>query len=1134
MPIESKSEKERRLPPLKWVGLTLFSLLFIGAITAALAFPRLVERQVHQELENLETRLGIDLSVVTVGTRGLNTLELTGLEVKTPSGELLATIEEVSATLSRGDLLRGQPRIEAFVLKQTELIIHRYDDGRTTFDEFRRAERPSIEAGDDDSEPGESARPLDRINGLLRYFGELLPETNVESFTLRFVAPPEAPWPLSELRVDSFSLPRGAEAPYSFTVALIPQDHHRLALPSEIQLDGILRVPLERSTLALIFSEPLRAKEIPRAPFTEASLKGFAIEEDFTIALTEPGLLARTGPRSEPLGSASLVSLRFDQWPQSRDEISLLEVDVEGLSLAIEYNEKGASNLGDLLSLVRQPAAREVSSRAREITTVIASERESDDDPPSDGDAAPGASSGTQDSPPQPLLAGLSIRDLFTLLPQHTRIRDFTLLITDARPHPLLMERADQIRVSGEAFDLRHRPIQGVLDGKVAFTIDADGRESSTDIDFRIPYRRGDWNAKVDIDDLQLANLAQIGGSRVAEKLQGGSITATLEISNDREGTGRTTFDGLFAARDIHVHFPSFAEGPLEVETTSLRLKGYYDPKKPVPAPTLIRTGSSLPSDEPQAEEEEFQALPLDEVAEESDVSKAPTKGAILLEEATARLGDVEATFSLGLYGVDGLRMPNRAALDIQLPNTDLMAIYAAIPTAILGPFQGTRLQGSLTWDFSLEVPFYEASHMRWDANVQLSDDFHVHYLPSQVDVFVLTDAFEHRIRDEWETTYHHRRRKLIYDRKVQIPAMRPIPAPWLMENAGLELAQIDRIRRRRDWPPVPKWDSFDRSHGLDRETLESKEYWLSQHALRQQAPYPFNDPDPGESTVAAPTSFWESFRQQPSSFDPYNDERVVLFETPRPPGMNQSEIILNPERYGPYVYVPLHHISPYLPRAIMTTEDGSFFTHRGFNFLAIRHSVEANINAGRFVRGASTISMQLAKNLFLDRSRVLSRKLQEVALVWLMESVAQIPKERLLELYLNVIEFGPGVYGINDASVHYFGKRPDELSISEVAWLVSIVPSPKRHHIHYDRGEIPRWFFNRMSRYIRAMYHRDRLTAEEMEYALGDHPTFYIPEDGEPVLRRYAPSEQEEEFLDAPSTPADQEARDDGAVERP
>ena len=113
------------------------------------------------------------------------------------------------------------------------------------------------------------------------------------------------------------------------------------------------------------------------------------------------------------------------------------------------------------------------------------------------------------------------------------------------------------------------------------------------------------------------------------------------------------------------------------------------------------------------------------------------------------------------------------------------------------------------------------------------------------------------------------------------------------------------------------------------------------------------------------------------------------------------------------------------------------------------------------------------------------------------------------MELYLNIIEFGPGVYGIHEASLHYFGKRPDELTIGESSWLVSIVPSPKRYHSHYERGEITPVWANRMRRYIRAMEGRERISEEEMEDALEEEVTFYFPEDGDPLLRDDLPASE-------------------------
>ena len=129
----------------------------------------------------------------------------------------------------------------------------------------------------------------------------------------------------------------------------------------------------------------------------------------------------------------------------------------------------------------------------------------------------------------------------------------------------------------------------------------------------------------------------------------------------------------------------------------------------------------------------------------------------------------------------------------------------------------------------------------------------------------------------------------------------------------------------------------------------------------------------------------------------------------------------------------------------MLTTEDGGFFRHHGFNTCAIRTALIANIKAGRFVRGASTITMQLAKNLFLSREKTLSRKLEELILTDYLEQT--FTKDEMMELYLNVIEFGPDVYGVTAAADHYFGRTPAELNLAECLFLASLLPQPLRYH---------------------------------------------------------------------------------------
>ncbi|MHC1780964.1 MAG: transglycosylase domain-containing protein [Bacteroidales bacterium] len=140
-----------------------------------------------------------------------------------------------------------------------------------------------------------------------------------------------------------------------------------------------------------------------------------------------------------------------------------------------------------------------------------------------------------------------------------------------------------------------------------------------------------------------------------------------------------------------------------------------------------------------------------------------------------------------------------------------------------------------------------------------------------------------------------------------------------------------------------------------------------------------------------------------------------------------------------------LDEISEYLKICVLQSEDGGFFYHNGFLPESIREALIINIKDKKFRRGGSTISMQLVKNLFLSRSKTLSRKLEEMLIVWLIERNRLISKERMFEIYLNIIEWGPGIYGIAEASRFYFHKEPANLTINESIFLASIIPSPKR-----------------------------------------------------------------------------------------
>lgn len=163
--------------------------------------------------------------------------------------------------------------------------------------------------------------------------------------------------------------------------------------------------------------------------------------------------------------------------------------------------------------------------------------------------------------------------------------------------------------------------------------------------------------------------------------------------------------------------------------------------------------------------------------------------------------------------------------------------------------------------------------------------------------------------------------------------------------------------------------------------------------------------------------------------YTPYENEKPV------------RDIIVGPDNPD---FVPLEQISPNLKNAILTTEDPSFYSHNGFVEEAIRASIATNYKARAFKRGGSTISMQLVKNVYLNRNKTIVRKLEEILIVWLMESTRAVSKDRMYEVYLNIIEWGRNVYGVSEAARYYFGKHPSQLTLGESIYLASIVPRPK------------------------------------------------------------------------------------------
>lgn len=189
--------------------------------------------------------------------------------------------------------------------------------------------------------------------------------------------------------------------------------------------------------------------------------------------------------------------------------------------------------------------------------------------------------------------------------------------------------------------------------------------------------------------------------------------------------------------------------------------------------------------------------------------------------------------------------------------------------------------------------------------------------------------------------------------------------------------------------------------------------------------------------------------------------------------------------------WAPIRLVSRFLEAGVLVAEDGRFWSHRGFDQRAIESSIRQNVRAGRFIRGASTVSMQLAKNLYLTRDKTLSRKIQEALLTMLLEQ--ELRKDEILELYLNVVEFGPGIFGVKQAAEYYFRSDPGELSVAQSFFLASILPNPKQQHFD-DQGYLKERWARYVRRLMRIAQERGHISEYDLQRGLEEELRFGVP----------------------------------------
>ncbi len=176
--------------------------------------------------------------------------------------------------------------------------------------------------------------------------------------------------------------------------------------------------------------------------------------------------------------------------------------------------------------------------------------------------------------------------------------------------------------------------------------------------------------------------------------------------------------------------------------------------------------------------------------------------------------------------------------------------------------------------------------------------------------------------------------------------------------------------------------------------------------------------------------------------------------------------------------YVSLSQISKVMQKTVVLTEDSSFFEHKGFDWESIEKSAKENIEGGKYKRGGSTISQQLAKNLYLTKDKTMIRKVVEAFITNQIEK--HLTKKEILEKYLNVVEFGKDLYGIKPAALYYFKKSPSQLDAVESAFLAMLLPSPIKYSRSFYAKKLSPFVFNRIKRIIYDLYHYDRITEEQ------------------------------------------------------
>lgn len=188
--------------------------------------------------------------------------------------------------------------------------------------------------------------------------------------------------------------------------------------------------------------------------------------------------------------------------------------------------------------------------------------------------------------------------------------------------------------------------------------------------------------------------------------------------------------------------------------------------------------------------------------------------------------------------------------------------------------------------------------------------------------------------------------------------------------------------------------------------------------------------------------------------------------------------------------YAPINSISPNMKNAVIASEDSAFWDHEGIDFNELKKSFETNMEKGRMARGGSTITQQLAKNVYLSGDKSLLRKIREAVIAIRIERLYD--KNLILEKYLNVVEFDEGVYGVKQAAQHYFSVSPSSLSVAQSAWLAFLLPNPKKYSASFHKNKLTPFAYRQMRTIIHRLWRFKKISEDEKISATREAKSFF------------------------------------------